>query len=29
MLISTWLVVGGFSIYLVARVLTTPPRDGE
>jgi hypothetical protein len=29
MLISTWLVVGGFSIYLVAKVLTTPPRDEE
>ncbi len=29
MLIITWLVVGGFSIYLVAKVLTTPPRDDE
>jgi len=27
MLITTWLVVGGFAIYLVVKVLRTPPRD--
>ncbi len=29
MLIVTWTVVGGLAIYLVYRVLSTPPRDGE
>lgn len=27
MLLSTWTVVAGFSFYLVAKVLRTPPRD--
>ena len=29
MLIVTWLAVGGFSIYLVVKVLRTPPRDED
>jgi len=27
MLTTTWLVVGGVAIYLVLKVLRTPPRD--
>ncbi len=27
MLITTWTVVGSVSIYLVLKVLRTPPRD--
>lgn len=29
MLISTWTVVAGLAIFLVLKVLSTPPRDGE
>lgn len=29
MLIATWSVVAGVSIFLVLKVLSTPPRDGE
>jgi hypothetical protein len=29
LLITTWSIVGGFSVYLVARVLRTPPRDED
>jgi hypothetical protein len=27
MLIATWAVVGGLTVFLVARVLGTPPRE--
>jgi len=27
MLISTWSVVAGISLFLVFKVLTTPPRE--
>jgi hypothetical protein len=29
MLIATWSVVAGVSLFLVLKVLSTPPRDGE
>lgn len=29
MLLLTWSVVAGVSIYLVARVLATPPRGDD
>lgn len=29
MLIATWSVVAGMSLFLVLKVLSTPPRDGE
>jgi hypothetical protein len=29
MLALTWTVVGGAAIYLVYRVLTTPPRNDD
>lgn len=27
MLIATWTIVGGLTVFLVARVLNTPPRE--
>lgn len=27
MLIVVWALVGGFAIFLVAKVLATPPKD--
>ncbi len=29
MLIATWSAVSGMSLFLVLKVLSTPPRDGE
>ena len=29
MLLVTWSIVAGVSIFLVARVLSTPPRDDD
>lgn len=29
LLIVVWAIVAGFSVYLIARVLTTPPKDDE
>lgn len=29
MLITTWSVVAGLALFLVLKVLSTPPRDGE
>ncbi len=29
LLLTTWSLVAGFSVYLVIKVLTTPPRDDE
>jgi hypothetical protein len=29
MLVLTWSAVGGTVAFLVYRVLTTPPRDGD
>lgn len=29
MLITTWSVVAGVALFLVLKVLSTPPRDGE
>jgi hypothetical protein len=27
MLIATWAIVGGLMVFLIARVLGTPPRE--
>lgn len=29
LLLCTWTIVAGFSVFLVAKVLRTPPRDDE
>lgn len=29
LLLTTWSLVAGLSIFLVYKVLTTPPRDGD
>lgn len=29
MLIATWSVVAGMALFLVLKVLSTPPHDGE
>lgn len=29
LLITTWSLVAGFSVYLVLKVLRTPPRDED
>lgn len=29
LLLTVWSLVGGLSVYLVTKVLRTPPRDGD
>lgn len=29
LMLTTWLLVAGFSVFLIARVLRTPPKDED
>lgn len=29
LLLSTWTIVAGFSVFLILKVLTTPPKDDD